>query len=123
MTYKQIVILAKRSFTKNNIDYKKVKSITRLLKRSELKKYIKILKSIEKKNTVYFSLPVESKDKISKDTLEYLKKIFPQKNIEYVFDPSLMAGIRILDNDLVYDFSIKNSLKNLVSHIKQLDYD
>lgn len=123
MTNKQIAILAKRSFTKNNIDYKKVKSITRLLKRSELKKYIKILKSIEKKNTVYFSLPVESRDKISKDTLEYLKRLFPQKNIEYIFDPSLMAGIKILDNDLVYDFSIKNTFKDLISHIKQVNYD
>lgn len=123
MTNKQIAILAKKSFTKNNIDYKKVKSIARLLKRSELKKYVKILKSIEKKNTVYFSLPVGNRDKISKDTLEYLKRLFPQKNIEYVFDPSLMAGIKILDNDLVYDFSIKNTFKDLISHIKQVNYD
>lgn len=123
MTNKQIVSLARGSFIKNDIDYRKVKSIAKLLKRSELKKYIKTLKSIERKHTIYLSLPIGNKDKISKDALDYLRKLFPEKNVEYIFDSSLMAGVKILNNDLTYDFNIKNAFKDLVSHIKQVNYD
>lgn len=123
MTNKQIVGLAKGSFIKNDIDYRKVKSIAKLLKRSELKKYIKSLKSIERKHTIYLSLPIGNKEKISKDALDYLRKLFPEKNVEYIFDSSLMAGVKILNNDLTYDFNIKNAFKDLVSHIKQVNYD
>jgi len=34
-------------------------------------------------------------------------------------DKKLIAGIKIIDNDNVYDFNVRNNLKNLVSYINQ----
>ena len=42
-----------------------------------------------------------------------------QKNIQLKEDKSLIAGIKIVDNDLIYESNVKNTLENLVSFIKQ----
>ena len=48
-----------------------------------------------------------------------LKKLFPDKNIKFFEDKSLIAGLKLIDNDNIYDFSLKNTFKNLVSYINQ----
>ena len=46
-----------------------------------------------------------------------IKEIFPDKKIVLKEDKSLIAGIRIIDKDTIYDFNIKNTLENLVKYI------
>jgi len=39
--------------------------------------------------------------------------------IEFLEDKSLIAGIKLIDNDNIYDFNLKNTFENLVSYINQ----
>jgi hypothetical protein len=116
MTKKIINKLALASYTNNKLDSKKVNKIVKHLKRKELKAYIKFIKNYEKSRSVVLLTPASSKNT---NYIKELKKIFPDKKILLERDDSLIAGIRIIDNDTIYDFNIKNTLQNLVSYINQ----
>jgi F0F1-type ATP synthase delta subunit len=47
------------------------------------------------------------------------KRIFPDKRLEFSEDKSLIAGLKLIDNDIIYDFNLKNTFENLVSYINQ----
>jgi F0F1-type ATP synthase delta subunit len=46
-----------------------------------------------------------------------LGAIFRGKRLEFSEDKSLIAGIKLVDNDIIYDFNLKNTFENLVSYI------
>jgi F0F1-type ATP synthase delta subunit len=81
-----------------------------------LKTYINLVKSFEKSKTVTVFTPNLSAGAFFK---KELGKIFVNKKIEIKMDKKLIAGIKIIDNDNVYDFNVRNNLKNLVSYINQ----
>lgn len=116
MNSKKIDKLVLASYKNNNLDQKKVNKIASLISRSDLKKYINGLKSAEKKKSLIISSPINNQD------LKKFEKLFPHKKIIFKKDPSLMLGIRIVDNDIVYEFTLKNSLDKIVSYIEQ-NYD
>ncbi len=116
ITNKQIKTLAKSSYTNNVLNSKKVNRIVKLLNRNELKTYLKFLKSLEKSKTVNVLI---SKITMKNDVSNKLKRMFPDKKLEFTEDKSLIAGIRIVNNDDVYDFNLKNTFTNLVSYINQ----
>lgn len=120
MTKKQIKKLADFSFTRNNLDEKKVGSIAKLLKRGDLKEYVRILKSIEAQKKVHVVIPNLSM--IKKSDLQKFQKMFPNKKILYEEDPSLLVGVKIINNDKVFEFSLKNKLENMDSFI-ETQYD
>lgn len=116
MINRKIKTLASLSFEKNYLDIKRVNKISKDLSRRELKEYIKFIKQIEKKRKVVaFVANLSQKKTLEKD----MKRIFLDKKIEIVEDKSLIAGLRIIDNDNVYDFNIKNTLENITSFINQ----
>lgn len=115
MTKKQIKKLTTASYINNNLDSTRVNRIAKRLTRQELKLYIKLLKNYEKSKTV--TLLVSSISG-SNDIVKQIKKIYADKNISVKEDKSLIAGIRIIDNDTIYDANIKNSLNEIVSFIK-----
>jgi F0F1-type ATP synthase delta subunit len=116
MTTKQIKNLAVISYTSELLDAKKVNRITKLLSRSELKRYIKSLKSLEQSKTVKVIMTkLDKKSELEKE----LKTKFPNKRLEFLEDKSLIAGIKIIDNDNIYDFNLANTFENLVSYINQ----
>lgn len=114
MTKKQIKKLAQESYTKNSLDSKKVTNIVKTFKRSELKEYIKYLKNIENEKRVTLVTPKLSS---GRKLISKVKEVFPDKKIVIKEDKSLIAGIRIVNKDTIYDFNIKNTLENLVKHI------
>jgi F0F1-type ATP synthase delta subunit len=114
MTRKIIKKLVLASYTNNNLDSKKVDKIAKLLNRQELKAYIKAIKNYEKGKSVTLLTPDSANNKTD---VNELKKLFPDKKILLEQDKSLLAGIRIIDNDTIYDFNLKNTLQNLVSYI------
>ena len=85
----------------------------------QLKAYIKFLKKLENERLVWVFTPM---DKIEDKITGKIKSMFPNKKIEYVKDPSLIAGLRVIDNDMVYEFNLKDSLDNLITHLKR-SYD
>lgn len=116
MNKKKIDKLALSSYTNNLLDKSRVNRIAALISKSDLKKYINGLKLIEKKKTLIISVPF-----IDQDVTQF-KKLFPNKKIILKKDPSLMLGIKIADNDVVYEFTLKNYLDKIVSYIEQ-NYD
>lgn len=115
MTKKQIKLLALGSFVKNNLDDKKVRRLSGKMKRSELRNYIKYLKYYESKNSVSIIIPNLSK--INKNDLKAIAKLYPDKKIKYVEDESIMLGVKIVDNDLIHDYNLKNTFETITQQI------
>ncbi|MCL4354100.1 hypothetical protein M1349_01355 [Patescibacteria group bacterium] len=115
MTSKQIKSLVLQSYTKEVLDQKKVTRIAKLLKRSDLKSYIKALKGLEKEKTVTVVLPDIKMKK--KDLDKQFKLAFPNKSINYETDESLLVGVKIINNDLIYEFNLRDTLKRINSYI------
>lgn len=114
MTTKQIKNLAVASYNGKLLDVKNVTRIAKMLSRGELKRYIKFLKALERSKTVKVIMSdLKSKSLLIKE----LKNKFPNKKIEFSEDKSLIAGLKIIDNDNIYDFNLANTLENLVSYI------
>lgn len=116
MNSKMMDKLITASYKDNSLDQKKVNKVFTLISRSDLKKYINGLKLMESKKNLIISCPVENQD------LKKIQKYFLHKKIIFQKDPSLMLGVRIVDNDLIYDFTLKNSLDKILSYIEQ-NYD
>ncbi|OGH24875.1 MAG: hypothetical protein A3B47_02060 [Candidatus Levybacteria bacterium RIFCSPLOWO2_01_FULL_39_24] len=116
MNSKNIKNLILASYRNSNLDQKKVNKIASLISRSDLKKYINGLKLAEKKKNLTISAPISSQ------SLKKFENLFPHKKIVLKKDPSLMLGVQIIDNDIVYEFTLKNSLDKIVNYIEQ-NYD
>lgn len=116
MVKKKIDKLVAESYKGNTLDQKKVNKIASLITKSDLKKYINRLKLAEKKKNLIVSSPTNNQD------LKRFQKLFPHKRIVFKKDPSLMLGVQIVDNDIVYEFTLKNSLDRILNYIEQ-NYD
>lgn len=118
MNKKNIKKLVQASYNKKNLDIKNINKIASLLKRADLKRYIKALKTNEIKSTVFIEMP-----KIYKDGYHnFFKKKFPDKKIVYSVNPSLLLGVKIIDLDTVYEMNLSNVLNNLAIQTQQI-YD
>lgn len=103
--------LAKASFTKNQLDPGKVKKVTKSIKRVDLKVYIKNLKDIEARKTVFITIP--SEDGLL-ELRKYFVKLYPDKKLMFSFDPTLLTGIKIVDYDNIYELSLKSFLEGSI---------
>lgn len=116
MNKKKINQLILISYKNDNLDQEKVNKIATLLSKPDLKKYINGLKLHEKKKSLIVSTPINNQE------LKKFQKLFPNKKIIFKKDPSLMLGVTIVDNDMVYEFALKNCLDKIISYIEQ-NYD
>ena len=116
MNKKNIDKLVLASYKDNNLDQKKVNNIAALISKTDLKKYINGLKLTEKKRSLIVSSAINNQD------LKKFERLFPHKKIIFKKDPSLMLGMEIIDNDIVYEFTLKNSLDKIINYIEQ-NYD
>jgi len=114
MDKKKIEKLIKISY--KNIDKKKVEEIGSLLNKADLKKYIERLKSAESENNLIISSPIDNQYE------KRFQKLFPNRKIVFIQDPSLILGVKIIDNDKIYDFTLKNSFEKIINYIEQ-NYD
>ena len=115
MNNKQIRLLVQASYTKDKLDEKKVEKVVKFLSRSGLKAYIRALKLEEKKHKVYIALP--SKSVYNKQRLD-LENLYKGKEIIFEEDPSLLLGIRVLDNDMLYELSLSDRINKLAQETK-----
>ena len=116
MNSKKIEKLVLASYSDSFLNQKKVNKISTLLSKSDFKKYINGLRLTEKKKSLIVSSPIKNSD------LKKFEKLFPNKKIIFKKDPKLMLGVRIVDNDIVYEFTLKNSLDKILNYIEQ-NYD
>lgn len=116
MNSKNIDKLVIYSYTNDFLDQEKVNKMATLLSKSDLKKYINGLKLREKKKSLVISSPINNQN------LKKFEKLFPNKKIIFKIDPTLMLGMKIVDNDIVYEFTLKHYLDKILSYIEQ-NYD
>ena len=117
MDKKRMQTYVSKSYTQGQLDPGRVKVIAESLKRSELKKYIAELKNAESKKNVIVILPFKNESQIS-----LFQELFPNRKIIYQADPSLIAGVKIVDNDKVLEFDLKDTFESIVANIKE-NYD
>lgn len=115
MNKKKIILLAEESYKGNYLDEKSVNLISSFFNRSELKKYIRALTNLENTKKIIILSP----NNINQGTFE---KLFPNKRIEIRLDPSFLLGVQIVDNDMVYELSLKNFFDNIISNLEK-NYD
>jgi hypothetical protein len=116
MNSKKINTLIKLSYKNDDLDQSKVNKIISLLSKSDFKKYLNGLKLTEKKRNLFISSPINNQD------INKFRTLFPNKRIILKKDPSLMLGVQVIDNDIVYEFTLKNSLDKMLNYIEQ-NYD
>lgn len=120
MTKKQIEQLVLQSYTGDNLDNRKVERLIGQVSRRDLKMYIRTLRNWERKRSVEILIPDEGYKKNIK--LDMIKKMFPKKRVKYSVDSSLITGVKVISEDMVYDFNLKDTLENIVEHIRK-QYD
>lgn len=106
------------SYKNGQLDSGTVIRIAENLDRSQLKQYIKALKNAEKVNNVYVESPITN----GKLYAETFQDVFPERNIKFSKNSSLIAGVKINYNDDVFEISIKNNLDRIINSIRE-DYD
>lgn len=121
MTKKQIKLLAEASYLKDNLDYSKTRRIADRLTREDLKKYLGMLKNIEKRKMVTIVVP-EMKLNEKRDIEKRFKNLFKDKNISMEIDPSLIVGLKIINNDLIYELSLDNTFNRINDYLLE-QYD
>lgn len=117
MSRKKLKTIVTESYKDDILDFNKAYTIAGSLRsRNDLKQYINELKNYENKKNVTVTMP------FSINKAEVFEKLFPNKKIVYKIDPSVMLGVKIVNNDNVYEFNLKNMLQNIISYITK-SYD
>lgn len=111
MNKKQIKQLALASYSEGKLDEKTVEKVSTLLKRKDLKTYIRALKLEEKKHMVSVAVPVAS---VYNKTAEVFFDVFPGKEVHVSEDKLLLFGAKVAADDMVYDFSLKSKLDDFL---------
>ena len=113
---KKINGLVLQSYNGDQLDPEIVDLIANRLSREELKQYIKLLKHYEYKKHVIVTVP----QYLSKEQQTIIQKLFINKEILYTIDPTIVSGIKIVDNDMEYELSINQLFQDLVRHLIKL---
>ncbi len=95
------------------LDQERVSTIADHLKRKELKTYIRALKKQEAKTSVVIETSLRGKDIVDITA----QRLFPGKKIIYKHSPNLLLGIKVTDNDMVYDMNLAHSFEALLTNI------
>ncbi|MDO8658669.1 MAG: hypothetical protein Q7K55_08050 [Candidatus Levybacteria bacterium] len=116
MTKEQIKELVFKSYIKNKLDESRVDLAANKLNRKSLKEYIRALKKFESKNTIIVSVPHMPEQ----NEIKILSDLFTGKKIVYNIDPAILVGIKLVEDDLIYDYNLKNTLENMAKFASQI---
>lgn len=120
MSIKKIKKLALKTYSQASINTKMLDIVSKKLERKDLKAYINELKRINQNRIVKVYVPDR---KVLNYKLEKsISKFFEGRSLMILEEPELLAGIRIVDNDLIYELNLKDSLENMVEYLKEI-YD
>lgn len=113
----QIQGLVVKSYKQDQLDPAIIDLIANKLSRRELKQYIRLLKQQENKKQVIVTVPTS----LTSEERDMIQKLFAGKKILYAVDPSMISGIRIVDNDVEYEVSLDQIFQNLLAHMSRVD--
>lgn len=109
---KKLRILVDASYEGDELNNETVSQVADHLTRKELKEYIRALKDREKKMTLRVEVP---NDRMILH-IDELKHLFGAKKVTASINPDLLLGVRITDNDDVYNMNMKHSLERIIEH-------
>lgn len=116
MTKRFLHQLVLTSYINNHLNAKKVDAIAASLTRHDLKAYIRALKLLEQQNRISVALP---KANLYNEVRKNLEKLFPNKQLVLEENPSLLLGMQLIDNDMVYEMSLRDRLEEIVDQINE----
>lgn len=118
MTIKNIKKLVGESYNSNGmLEEETALYIAQNLSRSNLKKYITVLREEDKKRSVIVKSPAP----LSPQDQKSIESLYPDKKIDYLIDPSLLLGTEIVNYDIVYTRNLKNTFEELLTHVESYD--
>jgi hypothetical protein len=115
MDKKQIAKLVEMSFVDGVLDEHSVNKAIGQLDGRELREFLKILTEQEKRQQVYIDLTFAIKEGDKK----IFRELFPGKRVVFRNDTDLVFGIRITDNDMVYNLNMKDALDQIKSNLRK----
>lgn len=101
-----------KSKTEGKLDPKKIRNILPKLTRLELRDYLLLLKQERNREKVIVEVPI-TQSLLGSQMVDFFKKKFPGKELEFIKNKNLIGGLRIQANDQVLDLSIKKILESL----------
>lgn len=112
--------LLETSLKNGNLDENKLMSMVQSVKKLKLRNTKAILFALVRELINFYkkkTLLVESPQNLPNDQLAEIKKYFEKKigkplNLEFKKDNSLIAGVKIILDDNVWDYSVNNTLEN-----------
>ncbi|MEK7572944.1 MAG: hypothetical protein AAB531_00820 [Patescibacteria group bacterium] len=117
MSLKKIKKLALKTYSDNTLNKKVLDLVSKKLSRKDLKVYINELKRINGHRIVKVYVPDR---RILTDKIERsLSKFFENKELQIIEEPELIAGLRIIDNDLIYELNLRDSFDNMIEYLKE----
>lgn len=116
MTKRLLQQLVLASYHKDHLSPNIVDEISGRLDRKDLKAYLRALKLMEQQKKIYIAMPKSSVYNTSKKELE---KLYPGKDIVFTEDPSLLLGLQLVDNDMVYEMSLQHTLETVLEEVDQ----
>jgi F0F1-type ATP synthase delta subunit len=83
------------------------------LNKNDLKIFLRHYKNVLRNKRVY----VTSSDNLSKDQQTNLKKSYPEKDLIFTTDSTIGAGIKIQDNDTIFDLTFKKHITDMIGEL------
>lgn len=120
MLIRKIKKLALKSYNGNSLNEKVIGLVSKKLNKKNLKVYINELKRINDSKIVKVYVP--NREFLTNKMMQSLSKFFENKELRIIEKPDLIAGIRIIDNDLIYELNLRDSFENMIEYLKQ-SYD
>lgn len=113
--------LVRSSLSKGKIDPVKVEEVTKMIKEVSginalevLKRYAELIEVRILEETAYVETPFEATGKWAEDIKDLIHAKFPEVTyINFVVNPTLIAGVKLQIADMVYENSLKAKLDNL----------
>lgn len=117
MSIKKIKKLALKSFDENSLNEKIINIISGKLNKKNLKVYINELKRISDRRIVKVYVP--DRNILTDRMTQGLSRFFNNKQLKIIEEPDLIAGLRIVDNDLIYELNLRDSFENMIEYLKE----
>jgi F0F1-type ATP synthase delta subunit len=109
--------LVKDSYTNGQLNQETVELIADHLDRKSLKEFLRLLKREEAKHEV----SVTSAEALSKTDQEKLQKLFEGKKLYYTVDPSMITGIKVIENDQEFEINLNRTFHDIMMFLSKND--
>jgi|SRR5581483_2918449 len=114
---KKIIRLVEYSYTKGKLDPEKIAIISKKLVGKELVAYVDVLQKKREEEKVYITTAIDAPQSFQAS----MKKLFPQKDIFFTKDATILGGIIVKMLDFVYDASLRKYVYDIKKAYKTAD--